>query len=175
MHTVSEALSTLNGMAVPAAFVTACSLLLLGVYDKYSKIVASLRSLRGEVREHLEGGVNVPAYRERQIESECAMLQKRLKNVLAQILSVATGMILFLLASLAIGAADIMRAPSAGIAVIFVVLGVAAMIVAMAMAAGEARFIWDVMTTELSTPAGTPASATRSYGADGHAHERLNR
>jgi hypothetical protein len=172
MHTVSEALTTLNGMTAPAAFVSACGLLLLGIYNKYSKIVESLRSLHRELRGRKAtdsaSGLD-HNHREQQIRSECHLLQRRLHNVLAQILAVAAAMVLFLLASLSIGAALLLGVPGTSAAVVLVIVGVVSLIVAMALAASEARFIWQIVSTELDVPSHSLGHADRS-AVDGFAH-----
>jgi len=169
MHTTSEILNTLNGMAAPAALVTACSLLLLGVYDKYSKVVASLRALYSERRERYGDYGPHHEHRGQQIDIECNLLQQRLRYVLAQILAVATGMTLFLLTSLVVGGAVLFGAPTMDAAAFFAFTGVAALIVAMVLAAAEARFIWRVIRAEsvplASTNGHTFRSASRSGGS----------
>ena len=155
MHTATGALAALSGMTAPAVFVSACGLLMLGLYNKYSKVVASLRALHAELRGRGKAPLVVTiesGHREQQIRSECSLLQVRLRNVLAQILAVAGAMVLFLLASLAIGAALLLDLPSSMAAVWFLIAGIVALIAAMVLAALEARFIWQVVSTELTTP-----------------------
>ena len=50
LHPASMALSAISGMTAPAVFVSACGLLMLGLYNKYSRVVGSLRSLHAESR-----------------------------------------------------------------------------------------------------------------------------
>jgi hypothetical protein len=169
MQTVTDALRALNAITAPAVLVSACGLLLLGMYPKYSRIVASLRSLNGELREGREGwrGNADHAYRERQIESECGLLLKRLRNVLAQVMSVATAMTLFLLASLTIAGSMLLHVEMASLAVVFVTIGITALIAAMGLATAEARFIWEVVRTELAMPAASAESSHRSIDGSG--------
>jgi hypothetical protein len=160
----TSALSALSAMTAPAALVGACGLLLLGIYNKYSHIVASLRRLNGERRaagaaaaapRPAPDAMREPgALRQRieQIDHECSLLLRRLRSVLFQILSVAGAMILFLSGSISLGALALLHLPLGGLAVGLVLAGVASLIVAMVLAATEARFIWDVVNAELKWP-----------------------
>jgi len=152
LHPVSTVLGAISGMTAPAVLVSACGLLMLGLYNKYSRVVGSLRALYAESRHRKVDGLGTVdrEHRAQQIASECSVLRVRLRNVLAQIVAVASAMVMFLLASLAIGAALLLSAPATTAAVLFIIAGIVALILAMVLAALEARFIWDVICTEMN-------------------------
>lgn len=148
-----QTFAVLNAVMIPAAMITACSLLLLGIYDKYSKIVASLRSLsserRGLVRVLNERTSPEDHSRRQQIDEECLLLRRRLGYALRQMQTIVAATTLFLIASLLI-AIEVAMHIRVDIAVACLVcLGIAGLIIAMAQALLEARMIWRVVDAEV--------------------------
>lgn len=156
VNTVKDAITTLTGMIAPAAFISACGLLLLGLYNKYSNLTRSLRTLVNEFRSISESGddglSDLLLHRERQIEQQTSLLRQRLGLVLSQVNLTLAGTIAFLAASLSIGAGMIFHWNTANLVIALVVAGVVFLIAAMIAAMLEARFIWDVVNEELKRP-----------------------
>jgi hypothetical protein len=170
MHTPSEMQAILGAMMTPAAMTTACSLLLLGVYDKYSKILASIRALNVERRgaDAIDPSIMLPEQerREFQVIAELALLRRRLENVLMQVRAIVTATAAFLVASLCIGAGLIAQWNSASVVGVAVVVGFLSLLGAMVMALGEIGLIGEVLAAEhqpreARVPSGRKAHAAR--------------
>lgn len=147
-----QALSVLNAAMVPAALIGACGLLLLGVYNKYSKIIASMRTLVAEQRALLKTSAAEPSVendtRQGQIVAETLLLRRRLRFTVRQIQSITGAATLFLISSLVIAAGTALHLPISGAAAVLVCAGIFALIAAMAEGLIEARMIWQVVEAE---------------------------
>jgi hypothetical protein len=152
MHNMTDLQALLGAMMTPAAMITACSLLLLGVYDKYSKIVASIRALGVEHRSSDAVGAadRLPEEerRDRQVTAELALLRRRLTNVLIQVRAIIAASAAFLIASVCIGIGQIGSWNSAPIVGVAVAAGFASLLAAMIMALGEIGLIGAVVAAE---------------------------
>jgi hypothetical protein len=150
-----EGLSILNAMIAPAALITACSLFLLGVYDKFSKIAVSLRTLNSEQRALLFSVTDeADPERERrlsQIGRDWALLRRRLDSTLRQLQCIEAATALFLLSSLLIACQMVFHVPTIAGAVVIVCIGVLALMASMIQALGEARTIRRLLVEETST------------------------
>lgn len=162
-----QALSVLNAAMVPAALIGACGLLLLGVYNKYSKIVASLRSLAAEQRSLLRAGAQSPTLenesRQGQIVAETLLLRRRLGYTLRQIQFITGAGSLFLISSLVIAAGTAAHVSVSGAAAVLVCAGLAALLGAMTQGLVEAKVIWQVVEAEINAAA--PAQDKTTLGS----------
>jgi hypothetical protein len=155
-----EGLSVLNSMIAPAALITACSLFLLGVYDKYSKIVASLRTLNIERRAitaaNPQDASHGSSIRHEEIAQEWPVLRTRLAYALTQMRLITASTALFLIASLVIGSAHLLHIDTTSVALTLVALGLASLLVAMLIAVAEAGMISAAI--DLESPSSTQSS-----------------
>jgi hypothetical protein len=146
-------------MMTPATLISACGLLLLGIYNKHASSTASLRTLNRELRSLANGPVDKSSeWRRLQVEKQCRLLRRRLTLTLRQIQYVAVASCLFLLTSLMLAAGQVLNFKAADVAAILLAVGIFALIVPMALVVVEARTIDEVLDTETAMPNSLQAS-----------------
>ncbi len=138
-------IAIMSAMLTPAAMITACGLLLLGVYNKYTSVVASIRKLNAEMRRIDSDG----AVRADQIRQESALLRSRLDLLLRQFAAICCSTVLFLGGAVMIGVGMVVHANLGPAALATVILGEVVLAVAMISSVQEVRFIRVTIDAEI--------------------------
>ena len=99
----------ISDMLAPAVMLSACGLFLLGLQNKYSNIINRIRELNEEKRELklLDEMNKFQERRFRSIEKQIVGLLRRARLDKNSILSIYSGMVFFMLTSLAIALRDL--------------------------------------------------------------------